>query len=229
MQKRILSLILALVLLCALSLPVSAHEVPDYDRRGSIAITMTYQGSPVPGGTLTLYRVADVVSSDGDYLFAYTADFAGCPIAVTELDSADLPKALADIADEQKLEGTTLTLDQAGKALFSDLEIGLYLVVQNEAADGYKKVSPFLVSVPFNDNGTYIYDVDTAPKNIPGPEEEPTVPTTPPTEPTEPDGPKLPQTGQTNWPIPVMAVAGLLLITAGFCLRISEKRKRDEA
>lgn len=229
MRKRIFSLILALALLSALALSVSAHEVPDVTRQGSVAISMRYQGEPVPGGTLTLYRVAEVKTADGDYFFEYTADFAGCSIPVEELDSAGLPAELARIAKEKGLTGTTVTVDAEGKAKFSELELGLYLVVQEQAAEGFKKINPFLVSVPRNDDGHYVYDVDTAPKNLPGPETEPTEPTTQPTEPTKPDGPGLPQTGQTNWPIPVLAVAGLLLLTAGVCLYIGEKRKGHEA
>jgi len=229
MRKRILSLIWVLALLSIIVLSVSAQEVPDFEKRGSISLTMTYQGQPIAGGSLTLYRVADVVSDDGDYFFAYTADFAECPIPVTELDSTELPAALETIAGEKNLTGVTQELDAKGQTVFSDLEIGLYLLVQDTPAPGYQKIQPFLVSVPYYDGETYIYDVDTVPKNIPEPETEPTEPTTEPSEPTEPTEPELPQTGQTNWPIPVMAVMGMLLITAGFCLRTHEKKKHDEA
>ena len=217
MFKRILSLMLALMLLASLAVSVSAHDVPDRSQLGSVTITMTHRGDPIPGGSLKLVRVADVVSDDGDYLFAYTADFAECTIPVTELDSADLPAELAVIAKEKDVAGVTQTIDELGQVVFSDLELGLYLLIQEEAAPGFKKVNPFLVSVPYNDNGTYIYDVDTAPKNLPGPEEEPTEPPTEPTEP--PDGPDLPQTSQTNWPVPVLAMMGMLLVLAGlgFC------------
>lgn len=225
MQKKFLSLILILVLLSAVSLSVSAQEVPDFEKRGSISLAMTYQGEPVPGGTLTLYRVADVVADGADYSFAYTADFAECSIPVTELGSAELSAELERIAKANNLTGITQTLDEQGKTVFSELEIGLYLLVQDTAAPGFQKIQPFLVSVPYNDNGHYIYDVDTAPKNLPEPEVEPTVPT----EPTDPTEPELPQTGQTNWPIPMMAVAGAMLITVGFCLCASEKKKNDEA
>jgi hypothetical protein len=224
MHRRICSLLLILVLVCAAALPVRAHEVPDTARLGSIAISMTHQGEPIPGGSLTLYRAADVVSSDGDYLFAYTADFAECTIPVTELASADLPRALADIARDKNMEGITLALDDGGKVKFSELELGLYLLIQQEAAPGFKKVNPFLVSVPQNVDGHYIYDVDTAPKNLPGPDEE-TTPPPPPPPPTGPDGPDLPQTGQLNWPVPVLAVLGMLLVAAGFALCNAEKRK----
>ena len=229
MCRRICSLMLILVLVCAAAAPVNAHEVPDGTRLGSISISMDHQGEPVPGGSLTLYRVADVVSQDGDYLFAYTADFAGCAIPVTELSAAELPRNLADIAEANGLRGITVTIDGEGKAAFEDLELGLYLLVQQEAAPGYRRVNPFLVSVPQNDGGHYIYDVTTAPKNLPGPEPEPTEPTPPPTDPDTPDGPDLPQTGQLNWPVPVLAVLGMLLVAAGFGLCTADRRKHKNS
>lgn len=229
MRKRIFLLILTLVLLCTFSLTVCAHEVPDESRLGSVSVSMTYQGEPICGGTLTAYRVAQVKTHDGDYFFEYTADFAECTIPLEELESAELADELARIAKEKALTGTTVAVDAEGKAKFADLELGVYLVVQEEAAEGFKKINPFLVSVPQNEDGRYVYDVDTAPKNLAGPETEPTDPPTDPTEPTKPDGPDLPQTGQTNWPIPVLTVAGLVLLTAGLALRISGKKDRNEA
>ena len=228
MQKKIVSLMLILALFAALALQVSAVEVPDFDRKGSIAVAMNHDGWPVPGGSLTLYRAADVVENDGDYSYAYTADFAGCTIPVTELDSARLPQELARIAAAKRLPGTTQQMSWQGKVKFSDLQIGLYLLVQQEAAPGFAKINPFLVSVPQNDGGSYVYDVDTAPKNVPEP--EPTKPTeSKPTDPTKPTGGKLPQTGQNNWPVPVMASAGMLMIAAGLCVINSGKKKHDEA
>lgn len=220
MRKRILSLILSLVILGSVCLSVSAHEVPDFDRPGSISIVMTHNDKPIAGGSLTIYRVADVVSQNGDMQFAYTTDFAGCSIAVTELNSAQLPEELARIAVARNVPCTTRKLDAQGKVRFEDLKIGLYLVVQQEAAPGYTKVNPFLVSVPQNEGGSYVYDVDAAPKNIPEPEVIPT-------EPTKPDD-NLPQTGQINWPVPMMAVTGILLLVAGCCLWLSGKREQDE-
>ena len=227
MRKRILSLLLSLVLMGCFCLTASAHEVPDADRLGSISIAMTYHGRPISGGSLTIYRVADVVSDNGDMIFVYTEVFEGCSIPVTKLESSRLPEELARIARRSSQAGTTQRLDRHGKTKFADLEIGLSLVVQQEAASGYTRINPFLVFVPHNDNGHYIYDVDSAPKNIPEPEVKPTEPPKPAEPPIFDD--KLPQTGQTNWPVPVMAAVGLLLLTCGFCLRVSGKRKQNEA
>lgn len=227
MRKRMLSLILVVALFLSLALTAGAYEVLDFSRKGSISIAMTHNGRPVAGGSLTLYRVADVVDQNGDSVFVYTDDFSECTISVTELDSAQLPEELARIAAAKRLTGTTRELDRQGQTKFSDLEIGLYLVVQKQPAPGYTKIKPFLVSVPQNEDGQYVYDVDTAPKNIPEPEKEPTKPTRP-TEPTKPKEDHLPQTGQTNWPVPAMAAAGVLLVAAGVCFVIAGKRKEHE-
>lgn len=227
MGKKFLSLIIMLALLGSLCLFASAHEVPDFDRLGSISLSMRYDGKPVPGGSLTIHRVADVVSDNGDMIYMYTLDFSSCTIPETELNNTRLPGELSRIADLHKLPGTTQKLDDQGKTRFSGLKIGLYLVVQNEAAPGYSKINPFLVSVPQNEQGHYVYDVETSPKTVLEPEPKPTEPK--PTEPAKPPADKLPQTGQTNWPVPVMAAAGLILLMAGICLRVTEKRKREDA
>lgn len=225
MRKRILSLMMLLLLFWGLCLSVSAAEVPDLDRTGSISVAMTHDGRPVPGGTLTLYRVADVVL-DAGYGYEYTDEFSSCTIALTELDSARLPQELARIAVLQRVNGTTQELSRQGKTKFSDLKAGLYLVVQWEAAPGYTRINPFLVSVPQNEDGSYVYDVDTAPKNIPEPELKPTKPTEP--KPTKPGDDKLPQTGQNNWPVPVMACAGMLMVSIGWGLYASSRKKNHE-
>ena len=58
----------------------------------------------------------------------------------------------------------------------------------------------------------------------PGPESsEPPGP-----EPSEPPGPSLPQTGQMNWPIPVMAVGGIVFVVLGGFLCFRKKEMNEE-
>lgn len=205
-----------------------AHDVPDMDRQGSVAVTLTYDGDQVAGGELTLYRVGDVHEDDGDYGFAPSAAFeaAGASFDAETLASASASAALADelvdFAAQQGVSGTAVAVGEDGTALFEGLEPGLYLAVQTEASDGFEPADPFLVSVPMLEDGTYVYDVDASPKVstlVPAPEEPPT-----PQEPETPTGDKLPQTGQLNWPIPVLAVAGLALFAFGWALRASGRR-----
>lgn len=216
MKKRLLSLLCVFFLLGALAAPAAAVELVDMDAEGSLSVTMTYKGKAVPGGKLTIYRVAEILrDEDWNYSFRYLPAYQDCELPVENLNSSYLAEALADIVKEDKLTGTRKTISNKGKVTFTDLELGLYLVVQTTAAPGYSKVEPFVVSVPGRANDRYVYDVDATPKMDVEPK-----PTQPPEEPSD----KLPQTGQLNWPVPVMLSLGLLCFLGGWCLRSGKKK-----
>ena len=223
MVKRIFALITALVVLSAFSVCAFAHEIPDPERKGSITITVTYKDEPVSGGSLTLYKVGNVALDGGDFIFVFTEDFADCPVSIEEINSSELPEALAKIADEKNLEGITEWINPKGQVSFSGLEIGLYLAVQHHAAPGFSKISPFLVSVPYYDGEHYIYDVNASPKiDVEPRPDDPDEPEDPPEKPDD----ELPDTGLMNWPVPVMAVSGALLICAGIVIRRAERKMK---
>lgn len=158
---------------------------------GSITVNFRWQGEAVAGGTLTLHRV-------GDSDYNLTEGFEDCEVELSEPYDADLAWELAEFA--KNIPGQTKSVGADGTAVFEPLEPGLYLVVQREAAEGFQTISPFLVGIPMQVDGALVYHVDASPKASPVP--------------------KLPQTGQVNWPVPVMAAAGILLLLAG-------RRKRD--
>jgi len=232
MIRRILSVLLCLTLLGVLTITAFCVEVPNMDEKGSISITMTYEGEKVSGGSLTIFHVAQVhVENGADYSFRYTQDFVNCQVSFEQIDAPETAQAIADYAQNHRLAGTTLEIDSEGKIVFPDLHLGLYLLIQNEAADGYELVSPFLVSVPVMEQGSYLYHVDATPKLAL--EREPTEPTAPsetttPTEPTTPP-PDLPQTGQNQWPVPVMALCGFAFVLLGMMLYTSGKKKAHES
>lgn len=236
-MRKATKLTAALVLIFSmLILPVSALDV-DFDRVGSITATMVYEGEPVPGGTLTIYRVADI-APNGQSVFSYEEGYAQCGIPLDDLD-ADTASELAAYTQKQSMNGHTKRIDENGIVQFENLELGLYLLIQQEAPNGYYEVLPFLVAIPGQSDGAYIYDIHSEPKQNPEPESsvptettEPTGPTdssesTVPSETTEPSAPsypekpsepELPQTGQTDWPVPILAVTGFFLLCSGVVL-----------
>ena len=115
--------------------------------------------------------------------------------------------------------------NKTGSVTFPELSHGLYLVVQVKAASGYEAVQPFLVTVPMLEDGHYVYDVNAYGKiALKKAKTDPAGRTPTGTVPggTVPGG-GLPQTGQLNWPIPVLALAGCILILIGRACR----RKND--
>ncbi|MDY4953208.1 MAG: SpaA isopeptide-forming pilin-related protein [Candidatus Onthomonas sp.] len=231
--KRLPALFLAVLLLCTVGVTAAAHNVPDLSRKGSITVTMHQGETVVSGGSLTLYRVGEVREEDGNYSFALTGDFTGCGQSLTNIQSAQLAKNLAQYVADHDLIGTTREINSSGTVTFPQLTLGLYLLVQNKAASGYNKAEPFLVSVPMRENGTYVYDVNASPKVEVEKASEPDNPS--PVKPSSPTSPqsvksqsKLPQTGQLNWPVPVLAVSGMCLFAIGWMLRSGKKKGSHE-
>ncbi len=221
-MKRMTVWMLALALMVCLAAPALAHEAPDLTRRGAIDVWMHMGEEAVPGGSGTLYRVGAVAEEDGNVTFVPTGDFADCGLDFAHLNG-ELTAALAELA--QGKEGLTQTVDGQGRTKFENLELGLYLIVQQEAAPGYQKAAPFLVSVPYLEDGTYRYEVEAGPKVELEKEPEPTQ--TEPPVPTKPDDPQLPNTGQLDWPIPVLAISGLAILVLGWFLRFGKKEKHE--
>lgn len=234
MKKQFSALLLAVVMLCVMSLPAYADTALDLSQTGSVSITVMDNNRAVSGGSLTLYRVGTITEDGSGYML--TDDFSSSKESLTNPSSAALAKRLAQYAQKQKLSGTTQNINSNGQVTFSDLELGLYLLVQDKAASGYQQMAPFLVTVPMLENGGYVYDVDASPKtevqktpSTPSnptpsnPTRTPTTPTNPTTSTKQPGSYKLPNTGQLNWPIPVLVVSGLGLFSIGWMLCYGKK------
>lgn len=223
MRKHVISGLLALLFLLALPLSAAAHPVPDESRNGhcSITVSMTYKEKAVRGGKLALYKVGDVAENDGNYSFVPVKEIQADIPEFGDIQSPELAGKLAKL--EKKLTPVTanpVTVGKDGKATFSDLTFGLYLVVQKTAASGYRKIAPFLVSVPYLYRDEYQYEVTSQPKTDLEQEVKPTAPPS-----SGGGGGKLPQTGQLWWPVPVLACAGLACIAVGLFRR---REARDE-
>ena len=179
-HKRLAALVLALVLCLASAVTVSAaHPVVDLDKKGSIAIQMTYDNQSVGGGSLVYYQVGKVNEDNGDFSFIPTSDFKDQFEEIETQEqmeaavAADLAAALANYAKQNssRVNGTPVEIPESGEVKLENLDVGLYLVVQDKAASGFRPVSPFLVSVPqyvpeVKDEGGnvivddyYVYDV----------------------------------------------------------------------
>lgn len=216
------AMLLAALLLCTLPATVRAHEIPDARRKGTITVEMEYDGETVTGGTLAAYQVGRIQEEDGNYRFAGTEAMEGFSGSFDDPGSPELAEEVAAFVEEHKLPACAEAENEAGKVSFSGLELGLYLIVQTEASDGYEPLKPFLVAVPMNQDGRYVYEVNAVGKFQLHQEPEPTAP-------PQPSEPSLPQTGQMNWPVPVLVVSGLALFSAGWALRFGKKKNGDEA
>ncbi len=232
-QRRLAVLVMSLALCCAFSITAYAHDVPDSTKTGTVSGTMVYNEEAVGGGTLTFYKAGDVAADDGNYSFALTEAFAGSGVSLDDLTDKNLAATLAAYVEGSGISGTTIDIASDGTWVAEGLELGLYLVVQNDAADGFEAITPFIVSVPIYDEETesYVYDVSAEPKLSALTEAQTTVPegtttqaTTDTTTSTDTET-TLPKTGQLNWPVPLLAVLGLALFLAGWGMYFGKQKK----
>lgn len=216
---KLRSVIMLIALVFCLSINIFATGPIDFDRTGSILVTMEYEDEPVAGGSMTLYHVAVPVWQEDKYIFEYTNDFSDCLLSLDDLATQGAANDFVEYAIDHDLLGKKKEINEDGEVLFEDVKLGLYLLVQEDAAKGYFAASPFLISVPMNADEGWIYDVDATPKVALEREPEPSTPPTPP---------DIPQTGQLKWPIPVLIVAGLALFAIGWALCFAGRKRKDE-
>lgn len=179
MQKKLALLLTVILFFCGKGPVAEAANSPDPTQKGSIEITMQSDGTAVPGGSLTLYQVGKLTEENGVYSYEFLDSLQTTGLDLNDLQSPKLAEALAQKVTST--QGNKKEIDEAGKIAFTDLELGIYLLIQEEAAKGYSKLGPFLVTVPEVVNGEYIYQVQAGPKIALEPDVTPTpAPTDPP-------------------------------------------------
>lgn len=161
--KKLVPALALLLLLSCFGTMAFAYEAIDADRQASLTVSFAQEDNSFAGAKFRIYRVASVSASTE---FTLTGDFANYPVKVNGLDSSGW-RALA-----QTLEGyvardglSPLREEQTGadgKALFDQLDTGLYLVIGDRyQQDGYTYTpESFLICLPTLDEetDTWIYD-----------------------------------------------------------------------
>jgi len=223
MRKIFTALLALFVAISGLSCRALAAQLPDLNRRGCITFRMEFDGVPLDGGSLTLYRVGQVAGNGGQFTLVEPLQKENP--SLENLQDPALARKLAELSEKLGLDPITVPVKK-GSCVFPDLELGLYVVAQRpgEEVPGYAPIDPFLISLPQWKDNAYLYDLTAAPKVPlePAPTEEPTEET----EPTVDESADLPQTGQLNWPVPLMAILGLAFFGLGWSLYFGAKRRQ---
>ena len=81
------------------------------------------------------------------------------------------------------------------------------------------------VTIPYEEDGSFLYEVDATPK----PDSDKKAETTTTAKTTKPSGERLPRTGQLKWPIAILTAVGAVLIGVGILLTLSDNNRKKEA
>lgn len=166
----------AVLLACAMMLLCFVWRSPAYASvSGSIELScgVEHAGEHVAlaGDGYTLTKVASAEVDESDSISYVTEEaFSGVDRNWAALDGAGLRAAAHEVFAHAEKHGVkpqaTAYADAAGKAVFSPLEPGLYLIIRSEVAPANTEFScdPALVSVPTTVNGVFAYTVEVTPK-----------------------------------------------------------------
>lgn len=187
MRKVMCLLCMAVILVAAVPMAAASEYA------GTLQVDLEVGDLAVTNGAMTLYQVG--VRRENGYRIADA--FGGGTVSLQDTDSNQLAMWLAQAVEAQ---GMTMLLDADGNAAFSDLEEGLYLLVQTERMDGFYPVNPILLTIP--DDASW--DVKIYREPVPVVTE-------------------LPKTGQS--PILFFSILGMVLSLTGLLLCVGKERK----
>ena len=114
--------------------------------KGSVEVKLDAGELPVTNGAVTLYPVG--IPTDGGYRLLDR--YGGGVVRSEDAESRNLAYWLGELADG----GREILLDAEGRAVFSGVEQGLYLVEQTQRMDGFYPFRAFLAEVPAGDQWT---------------------------------------------------------------------------
>ena len=163
MGRKLAAVFLVMLVLFVIPGTAFAQE-PDWDRSGSISVTLMDRDgkTPIPGVELSLYYVATLSLNNRNHLsYTFTQAFRSCGCA---LEDPALSITLDAFVKEHSVSAQTLVTDADGTATFTNLPLGLYFVQQTRPVAGYAPCTPFLVTLPGQSADGYVYDVNASPK-----------------------------------------------------------------
>lgn len=135
MIKKMAATILTVGVLLSVGMTAGAEE------RGSVRVWLDPGDLAVTRGEVTLYRVGYDIAEG----YQITEEFGGGIVRTADALSPYLAQWLAQTEGKQ---GLSRLLDADGRAEFSRIADGLYLLVQTESMDGFYTIRPTMLTVP---------------------------------------------------------------------------------
>lgn len=236
---RIFSFVAALLLLVVLIPATARADAYDPDKSCSITIQLQDLGTPMRGVKFRCYQVGKLAEGP-QVKWELVPELSGLSLDLNKLETAsDLKDAAEQLKKEvadKDLTGQEAVTDATGKAQFTNLNHGIYLVVQVSTAQ-YGMCEPFLASVPYTDeNSMWNYDLEAMVKGqiistpTPAPSAAPTpTPTVTPApvltpEPTPLSG-HLPQTNDPSNPVIWVIVACVAAVCVIVLVYLKKRKK----
>ena len=242
-MKKTVSIILSVFVLALAVLPCVSAGAVEGEKTPSLSLRFIAEGIPMDNVSFSAWKIAEP-DAEGKMQSKKPFDIKDISDKTPE-QLAQLSKELETFVSENGIAADdTAVTDEQGKLRFEKIDsAGMYLVLGDSKTveqDVYSP-TPFIISLPYTDEyGRLIYEVEADVKyeksTVP-PTEPTTEPTTEPSTetttesstepttavttvpPTTPPGNNIPQTGTMLWLVPVLLIAGAVLVAAGIIIK----------
>ena len=230
-MKKTVSIILSVFVLALAVLPCVSAGAVEGEKTPSLSLRFIAEGIPMDNVSFSAWKIAEP-DAEGKMQSKKPFDIKDISDKTPE-QLAQLSKELETFVSENGIAADdTAVTDEQGKLRFKKIDsAGMYLVLGDSKTveqDVYSP-TPFIISLPYTDEyGRLIYEVEADVKyeksTVP-PTEPTTEPSTEPTTavttvpPTTPPGNNIPQTGTMLWLVPVLLIAGAVLVAAGIIIK----------
>ena len=137
----------------------------DFNSKGSIEINLNEKtdNEKIEGAEILLYKVADAKSENHNLMFEYIEELKSCNASLNDLETKSKSEEIEKCINEN-IKSLKQITDINGTVKYNDLDLGLYLVKQNNIVEGFSKIDSFLVMIPKIANNKWIYDIKSTPK-----------------------------------------------------------------
>ena len=164
-MKRIKIILLSILMLYSTNIYALEGNTIDFNSKGSIEIILNEKtdNEKIEGAEILLYKVADAKSENHNLMFEYIDELKSCNASLNDLETKSKSEEIEKCINEN-IKSLKQITDINGTVKYNDLDLGLYLVKQNNIVEGFSKIDSFLVMIPKIVNNKWIYDIKSTPK-----------------------------------------------------------------
>lgn len=164
-MKRIKIILLSILIFYSTNIYALEINTIDFNSKGSIEITLSEKtdNEKIEGAEILLYKVADAKSENHNLVFEYIDELKSCNASLNDLETKSKSEDIEKCINEN-INSLKQITDVNGTVKYNDLDLGLYLVKQNNIVKGYSKIDSFLVMIPKITDNKWIYDIKSTPK-----------------------------------------------------------------
>ena len=136
----------------------------DFNKKGNLEITLIdNESDAVKDVNISLYYVAKAVKKNNNLSFEYLEEFNNCNVSLDKLNDNNVSNEIFGCINDEMYSIDKKT-DIDGTVKYNNLELGLYLVVQNIKKEGHSNIEPFLVTIPRSEDSKWVYNIESLPK-----------------------------------------------------------------